>query len=80
MKAILVIDIPTNDIKKYFVRYDLYHSGGINNMSELKISYFAELKPMPEKKDGDFVWVDIDTCDESYIHGWNDCIEEILGE
>lgn len=72
MKAILVIDvdeIENCDAEVCVYKNDIPYQG----FSRIK------LKPMPQKKDGDFVWVDIDTCDESYIHGWNDCIDDILG-
>ena len=86
MKAILVIDMP-----KCCAECDLCQLDGVyvcrktrqildRDVYKKTINRYCPLKPMPEKKDGDFVWVDIDTCDESYIHGWNDCIDEILGE
>ena len=79
MKAIITVEL---DYPEQI--YDLYETKEIRFYDKDNVYSLWEggfnIKPMPEKKDGDFVWVDIDTCDESYIHGWNDCITEILGE
>ena len=76
MKAILVIDVP--DTKNLVVSYRVFDRAEKNHevMKGAK-----SLRPMPEKKLLKSEWVK-DT--ESWFYGtefgWNECIEEILGE
>lgn len=65
MKAIIVIEIYENRLMAE--SNDLY-----DRLKGRK----CELKPMPEKycTDGD------DIEEDSYWQGWNECIDEILGE
>ena len=79
MKAILVFDVHEftyEAINNYFAGDIILCLGNDGHIDFKDVI----LQPMPQKKDGDFVWVDIDTCDESYIHGWNDCVDVMLGE
>lgn len=42
---------------------------------------WCPLKPMPERKDGTFRWTGFDdVADESYLHGWNACLDELEGK
>ena len=89
MKAILIIDIP-DDYDEYGSG-DWYV---VSDNDDLKIVYeedgslmhykyieddIAELKPMPSKK-GKYGELNHYDTDIHYEIGWNDCINEILGE
>lgn len=89
MKAILVIDIPKEfeNEKEFFVKGSLYC--GIENVYA-KYCYIGnidktKLKPLPEKKEK-LKGRGKDHCEYSlldrleYRKGFNDCIDEILGE
>lgn len=66
MKALIVIEIPEDHL-----------AVTLNDLYERLKGYKSDLKPMPEK---------FTTATEPYIcnndwqNGWNDCLEEILGQ
>lgn len=65
------LEDPENDMMHCTV-----HNGYMEDAFRVR-AVWCPLKPMPKEKDGTFRWVGIDGADESYIHGWNDCLEEI---
>jgi hypothetical protein len=85
MKAILVIDMPTECIECEFCRVFAddkptethciltaqRNEDGINTIAK-----WCPLRPIPKKMrtDGD------DIEEDSYWMGWNDCVDEITGE
>ena len=84
MKAILIID----DIPEEWFKDNLsctfqllYYPNG--EMKELGISGKHHLKPLPQKKDINIAekkkgFYEIYT--KNYVQGWNECLDEILGE
>ena len=74
MKAILVIDIPDN-LKNHLneVKVDVI---GTLNGQELFHRLNQPLKPLPQKMRTD----EDDIEEDSYWQGWNECLDEILGE
>ena len=70
MKAILVIDIDEKYIGSIGTEIQF-----INQKYNCK----WKLKPIPEKKEP-FGYLDMGNEDGLYEKGWNDCIEEIMGE
>ena len=75
MKAILVIDLPNDlDISLDEIKADITVLSKDFRKSMLFLKYKnIALKPMPKEKD-DLRYLD------SYAKGYNDCIDEILGE
>ena len=83
MKYVLVIDVPepveSKDVKIDYLCY--YHCGNI-----IKHEIDAFLKPLPQKKVGDDLyerygsWTPSDEREVSYRIGFNDCLDEIIGE
>ena len=73
MKAYAIFDLP-DGIKKAEIAYDLYDS-----QTGVRLEAKAcDLKPLPEK-----IWHEEgkeNECEEWHKNGWNDCIDEILGE
>lgn len=86
MKAIMVFDfsdgfdIPFEDIKTKVV-LSAKDEDNLEYILYLKYDDEIKLKPIPQKreleKSGNSL---IDDCKEYYIDGWNDCIDEILGD
>ena len=78
MKAILVIDVPNDMNVEETKALNVTLFNGLF-VKELKID--CPLKPMPQKREleesGNSL---IDDCKEYYTDGWNDCIDEILGD
>lgn len=74
MKAILVIDMPDDDLNDYTFVVEIIKNGVIPFSAEdLAWRYrIVQAKPMPEKKK--------ETDYNAYKSGWNACIDEILGE
>lgn len=76
MKAILLIDVPDNTEfdKDYRLTGLLLANEYAENVGiEFKD---ARLKPVPKK-----MRTDVDDIEESsYLQGWNECIDELLGE
>ena len=82
-KAILIIDMPEACNKCEFYQLAIYASGKLHGTCArtreyvspeevtIKKSDKCPLKPMPEK---------YSIGDDDYIEGWNDCIDELLGE
>lgn len=86
MKKILVIDIPDemcDDYDEWYLvsgdeiqlRYE--EDGALMHYKDLGMN--LELKPMPEKKGVSLKEAIGEKC-SCYSDGWNDCIDEILGE
>ena len=92
MKAIIVFDIDDKYAKKLDeleVEYHIYHYENGDDIDEGRI----EPKPMPEKKGQhheipanspfpmlDGIAVLMDGVNAEYNEGWNDCIDELVGE
>ena len=83
MKAILVVDIPKEfeNEKEFFVKGSLYC--GIENVYA-KYCYIGnidktKLKPLPQSINP-YMKENSDYLDRQYINGWNDCLDEIIGE
>lgn len=77
MKAILVVDIP-EDYTGSVISVNLY---GRNNKL-IHENYINKLRPLPQKKEETFAYWIARGCNdpESYINGWNACLDEITGE
>lgn len=73
MKAILVIDV--DDISRYHA--DVYKEDDKGNGEIVKSD--CPLKPLPQKKERE-LWEGRYTNYYLYRCGWNDCLDEILGE
>lgn len=84
-KAILVIDMPENCDKcpLFCGHYSDMYCGGLNNKS---INYpypkdfrqdWCPLQEPPEREEGSDCF---DEFEDGYAQGWNNCIDEILGE
>lgn len=70
MKAILVINVPEDDIgKEASVMY-------LGNDRWLRSIEFIPIKPMPEKREPKEEWLNKYHRDE-FADGWNACLEEI---
>ena len=90
MKAILVTDMPNNCYDCQYCRFDArkYNFRGCvladTDVQDGTIDICKEvhsccpLKPMPIRQETD--WARGVATNEAYIDGWNDCIDEILGE
>ena len=89
MKAILVIDIPdyintvTNGILKPIGtvgKLEIGYGSDDGEMTRFEFinTYGALLKPLPQKKKEYEEKISRD--DDFYEKGWNDCIDEILGD
>ena len=92
MKAILVIDMPSEvKIEDYMVTYVVYHTVELGRGVQ---GTGIPLRPLPCKKymrqmpsdvlemgkrKRDFVIHKVDV-DNSYVEGWNDCLDAITGE
>lgn len=78
MKAILVIEMPNKCRECGFYYKD-------NRMSCYIDDYIKDckgtcpLKPMPRKEKGRY-WHNGIAKENTYVCGWNDCIDELLGE
>ena len=84
-KAILVIDNMPNTCEECELKYldtgdDAYFGPNVfrcvidgSEICKDDRHYDCPLKPIPEKE---LIWND----DDDYQMGWNDCIDEILGE
>ena len=83
MKAILVIDMPNDMNVEETKALNVTLFNGLF-VKELKID--CPLRPLPQKKVGDDLyerygsWTIGDEKELSYRVGFNDCIDEILGE
>lgn len=79
MKAILVVDIPDG-------YGDVYDNKAVLTLRNGKLGtslgiYNVPLKPLPQKKEETFAyWIANCNDPESYINGFNACLEEITGE
>ena len=75
MKAILVIDIEKDvDIKTLRANFEV--CGDIRIKPYYQFRKGVELKPMPER----IISASEYGLDGAYKDGWNECIDEILGE
>lgn len=73
MKAILVIDVPTESLENVIASVNICEQREGYNII-LKRMGKMSLKPMPEEKHGD----DLYGFDSDYDFGWNHCLKEIL--
>ena len=86
MKAILVIDempIKCEDCPLHYrKRQDIYRCEMTHKNIRLNSKpSWCPLKPLPQKKEETFAyWIAHCNDPESYICGWNACIDEITGE
>lgn len=71
MKAILVIDVPNENLWRTS-----------NDIYERMKGYKCSFKPMPEKKVAKIVGFNTTDYVENklFADGWNDCLDEITGE
>ncbi len=84
MKAVLVVDIPDyiDDISKVELAYGLYFrkrfdGESIDPTDILEHHEVYPLRPLPRKlTEADISWGE----QRGYRGGWNDCLDEILGE
>ena len=73
MKAILVIELDDDvNLEEVEIRYAIQDMYGMPVKAEVD---GCPLKPMPHSKQMENRWFSDD-----YSKGWNDCLEEILGE
>lgn len=81
MKAILVIDIPDklDYLHLYLEGRILYTTEEDIGFKYLKELSLCVLKPMPRKNQGKF-WHNSIGKENTYVCGWNACVDEILGE
>lgn len=87
MKAILVIDIPKccEECQLINSHYDneyglqTYCGVDYHRIKEKNKKDLCPLKPMPRKEKGRY-WHNGIAKENTYVCGWNDCIDEILGE
>lgn len=94
MKAILVVELPNNCYDCQYCRFDArrYNFRGCvltdTEVQDGTIDIRKEthsccpFKQMPDKKEDTYAYWIARGCNdaESYINGWNDCIDEITGE
>ena len=79
MKAVLVIDVPDKyKDKDIFVLHEIYtkEKGRYERIEEYK-ERFVKIKPLPNKIERGYP---CEKYDEGYSDGWDECIDEILGE
>lgn len=82
MKAIIIIDVPLEDSID-FAHLDIRANVKVDAYDDLRFTFkpieFKHIKveAMPNKTDQGYP---CDTYEEGYSDGWNDCIDEILGE
>lgn len=88
MKAILLVDMPSNCRECTFYDDEIIPScwahmsftgRTIINYELLDKKQFCPLKPLPQKKESSLI-VDGEKVNSAYEEGWNDCVDEILGE
>ena len=78
MKAILVIDMPTNCAECKLIHLQGIGEAICNAVDWEERPSWCPLKPMP-----DYNWHEEDKeneCEEWYRNGWNDCLDAIAGE
>ncbi len=86
MKAILVIDMPKNCAKCKLMYLQGIGEGICNAVDWDERPSWCPLRPLPQKKVGDDLyerygsWTLGDEKEVSYRVGFNDCLEEIMGE
>lgn len=89
MKAILVIDKPENCYSCRFCQDihgscyccgcgDTWYKHQLEDEEMSSKPDWCPLKPIPEKKNSQ--WILFENKEDEYHIGWNDCIDEILGE
>ena len=94
-KAIAIIDIPDGvNIEECLIDYEVYQNYSENDYQEIGSKYMVNLRPLPHKKPlrqipsnvlemskrkRDFIIHKVDV-DNAYAIGYNDCVDDILGE
>jgi hypothetical protein len=78
MKAILVVDIPDDyKIDELCVNYQIYKN---DDITRVDWRFNQHLKPMPKKKETRNAIQYRGLAEEYRKEGWNECLDEILGE
>ena len=81
MKAMLIIDMPNSCFECPCKEDEMDYCHATTDRKGCPWNYIPEwcpLKPMPEKKNDQ--WIISENKEDEYHVGWNDCIDEILGE
>lgn len=89
-KSILVMDTPINcddcplkvlDTDLYYTTYACQNVGCKTNdiLKNIRYEMNCPLKPLPRKEKGRN-WHTLIAKENTYVCGWNDCLDEILGE
>lgn len=82
MKAILIIDVEDNTKFDKAIADITFHDLKFNlppiNIGVRKWYQNVRLKPMPHKFEMEYA--DWQVISKPYTKGWNDCLDEILGE
>lgn len=80
MKAIAIIDVPDGE-GKWYIDGEIRYTENESLMKKFDADMIP-LKPLPQKKEETFAYWIARGCNdaESYINGWNACLEEITGE
>lgn len=81
MKAIAIIEIPDDGNGKWYIDGVIRYTEDESLMKKFDADMIP-LKPLPQKKEETFAYWIARGCNdpESYINGWNACLEEITGE
>ena len=79
MKAILVIDVPTDNLENVIASVNICEQREGYNVI-LKRMGKMSLKPLPKKKENRNAIQYRGLAEEYRKEGWNACIDEILGE
>ena len=92
-KAIAIIDIPDGvNIEECLIDYEVYQNYSENDYQEIGSKYMVNLRPLPKKYEekgylnGEELWWERESPSHHekatpiYAQGYNDCIDEILGE
>ena len=87
MKALLIIDLPNDaNIEELDADYQVYLTDEDCNYKKVAGEMSVKLKPMPEQKDvftkenNKSSNVIGDMFKYAYARGWNECLDEIMGE
>lgn len=74
MKAIAIIEVPEGGKGKWYIDGEIRYTENESLMKKFD-KEMIPLKPLPQKKDIELPWLYAE-----YENGWNDCLDEILGE
>ena len=80
MKMIAIIDVPDGE-GKWYIDGEIHYTENESLMKKFDADMIP-LKPLPQNKEETFAYWIARGCNdpESYINGWNACIDEITGE